>query len=481
MKNIIKTILLLSVVVLCAGCGNRGALLPLVDPGKDFSALRAGSLFGGDGILRSTYVEGTLLNLNAAYTGRPVEGAGETCWVLQGPFWISASTISRDEVARVAGSRAVRGGLLSWDDIQGYLKKLRDKTGLPFDLPTESEWEAALAAGVIPYGGGAEWTCEGADGVPPKELQENYHVPVRGGGKVILRTSGERQARETFVRTGDSFRIVLRVRGGVPSDVAEAVKPDGPQTRRPAPVKPTDFSVEVKDNRIAPVRERYPLPKDAVGSRILFRMIPVQGGSARLGGTEEQEKYAEGDETPVREVRLADFAIGEKEVSAELWLAVMGSLPGGNDYRHLDRPVVGVSWYAAKQFIIKLNHLTGEYFRLPEEDEWEWAARGGVKSRGYVLSGGNPPRVPAVYTTRDDKSPSLAPCGSKGGNELGLCDMSGNAWEWVQGTYEGPDGYDWCVARGGSHRSHSAACRVSNRQGLPPATRKDTFGFRLAL
>lgn len=480
MRHIRTTIILILAAATLAACG-KTVRDTRVDPGTDYSAMLAGNLFGGDGILRCVLVEGSLVNHGAAYTGRPVEGAEGTCYVIQDPFWISRSPISREDVARVAGKKVVKNGLISWDGIQTYINELRKRTGLPFDLPTEVEWEAALQAGVIPYGGGPEWTADAWDGREPTELEENFFRPLTGRGKVVMRTSGEREPKDKFVRTREDFRLVLRVRGGLPSDLAAAIKIDGPQQRMIAPDRVTDFSVKVTDNRIAPVNERYPVDPADVGRILSFKMIPVKGGNARLGGTEEQEKYAEGDETPVREVVIKDFAIGETEVTARLWLTVMGSLPGGNDYHNLDRPVVGVSWYSCKQFIVNLNRITGFCFRLPEEDEWEWAARGGVKSRGYVLSGGNPPRVPAVYTTRDNKSPTLAPVGSKGGNELGICDMSGNAWEWVQGTYDGPEGMGWCVARGGSHRSHSAACRVSNRQGLPPATRKDTFGFRLAM
>lgn len=235
-----------------------------------------------------------------------------------------------------------------------------------------------------------------------------------------------------------------------------------------------EFSPEMKPARQVPVFCMKKKTFTVAGES--FAMIPIEGGQATLGGTREQEKYAEGDEVPVVETTLQDFMIGETEVTAGLWEAVMGYLPNWNDRKHPERPVVGVSWYDAKEFIHRLNGFTGERFRLPDEYEWEYAARGGRKSCGYVLAGGNPPAEIGVFSSEKDRA-KLSPVKTKKPNELGLYDMSGNAWEWVQGQYV--DGN--CVLRGGSYAARSAACRVSNRQGMPPGQIKDSFGFRLAL
>ena len=200
-----------------------------------------------------------------------------------------------------------------------------------------------------------------------------------------------------------------------------------------------------------------------------------------LGATPEQGKYAEADEAPLREATLRDYKIGQTEVTAALWNAVMGSWTVGTGKQFPGRPAVGVSWYDAKEFILRLREITGRPFRLPSEDEWEYAARGGRRSKGYVFAGSNTSADVAVCTYKDKKGESVRPhpadAASKKPNELGLYDMSGNAWEWVQGTYPGGG----CIQKGGSRLSLNVACRVSNRQSMPPGSRKDTFGLRLAL
>ena len=107
-----------------------------------------------------------------------------------------------------------------------------------------------------------------------------------------------------------------------------------------------------------------------------------------MGATSEQGKMAGEDESPVHEVTVRGFEIGQTEVTAGLWLEVMGSLPYKNSEKELDKPVVNVSWYDCQNFIIRLNRLTGRKFRLPTEAEWEFAARGGVKSFNTQFAGG---------------------------------------------------------------------------------------------
>ena len=203
-----------------------------------------------------------------------------------------------------------------------------------------------------------------------------------------------------------------------------------------------------------------------------------------MGATEEQADYGDEMEKPVREVTVEPFEIGKTEVTAGLWNAVMGSLPLGNDLREADKPVINVSWYGAQQFILKLNALTGRKFRLPTEAEWEFAARGGAKSRGYRFSGSNQVGSVAVYTQNSDNG-KPARVARMQANELGLYDMSGNAWEWCQdcfGAYGQPaEKSEWHVMRGGSAASPWNACRVSNRQKVPATNVKASFGFRLAL
>ena len=131
-----------------------------------------------------------------------------------------------------------------------------------------------------------------------------------------------------------------------------------------------------------------------VANGVTFRMIAVAGGTFTMGATAEQGSVAQSNEKPAHQVTLSDYCIGETEVTQALWLAVMGDNPSfytsANGYSdNLNRPVERVSWNDCQTFITKLNELTGQKFRLPTEAEWEYAARGGNKSKGCQFSGSN--------------------------------------------------------------------------------------------
>jgi formylglycine-generating enzyme required for sulfatase activity len=179
--------------------------------------------------------------------------------------------------------------------------------------------------------------------------------------------------------------------------------------------------------------------------------------------------------------------IGETEVTQELWQAVMGSNP--SDFSGTNLPVEQVSWNDCQTFITKLNELTGKTFRLPTEAEWEYAARGGNKSKGYKYAGSNTLGNVAWYTNNSSKT---NPVKQKQANELGLYDMSGNVWEWCQdgyGSYSsaaqtnptGPTSVSSRVDRGGGWISDAGRCRVSFRAAGTPTIARNYLGMRLAL
>ena len=115
---------------------------------------------------------------------------------------------------------------------------------------------------------------------------------------------------------------------------------------------------------------------------VSFTMVYVEGGTFTMGCTAEQGGECDSDEKPVHSVTLSGYYIGETEVTQALWKAVMGNNPSYSKGDNL--PVEEVSWEDCQTFIRKLNSLTGRTFRLPTEAEWEYAARGGKKSKGYV-------------------------------------------------------------------------------------------------
>ena len=232
---------------------------------------------------------------------------------------------------------------------------------------------------------------------------------------------------------------------------------------------------------------------------ISFKMIAVQGGTFTMGATAEQGSDALDREKPSHQVTLSEYRIGETEVTQELWQAVMGSNP--SSFKGTQNPVEQVSWEDCQEFVKKLNQLTGKQFRLPTEAEWEYAARGGNKSRGFKYAGSNTLGNVAWYG--DNSGNQTHSVKGKQPNELGLYDMSGNVWEWCEdwygdyssnaqtnpkGSVSGSDRVSiWnifaksCrVVRGGSW-GYTRYSRVSYRDYLTPTCRYDDLGLRLAL
>ena len=228
---------------------------------------------------------------------------------------------------------------------------------------------------------------------------------------------------------------------------------------------------------------------------VSFTMIAVEGGTFKMGAQsssssgDNYDSYAYSTESPVHDVTLSSYYIGETEVTQELWEAVMGSNPS-NFSSYPQRPVEYVSWNDCQEFITKLNQLTGKNFRLPTEAEWEYAARGGNKSMGYKYSGSNTIGNVAWYD--GNSSSRTHDVKTKQANELGIYDMSGNVYEWCQDWYgdyssgsqtdpTGPTSGSGRVLRGGSWGNYAWDCRVSYRYSNYPDLRDYYYGFRLVL
>jgi formylglycine-generating enzyme required for sulfatase activity len=211
---------------------------------------------------------------------------------------------------------------------------------------------------------------------------------------------------------------------------------------------------------------------------VSFEMVSVEGGTFQMGSNS-----GEGNERPVHGVSLSSFSIGKTEVTQALWQAVMGANPSG--FKGDTRPVENVSWEDCQLFVEKLSRLTGKRYRLPTEAEWEYAARGGNKSRGYTYSGSD--NLDGVAWSRSNSGTETHAVGQKQANELGLYDMSGNVWEWCSDWFKGYPGSSgvtdytgsYRVDRGGGWFINAQYCRSAYRTCYSPSYRDFHLGFRL--
>jgi formylglycine-generating enzyme len=220
-----------------------------------------------------------------------------------------------------------------------------------------------------------------------------------------------------------------------------------------------------------------------LGKIEIISLIFVEGGTFQMGG----DKYD--DEKPIHSVTVKSFYIGKYEETQKQWQDIMGNNPSYIKGDNL--PVQNVSWNDVQEFIRKLNQREGtNKYRLPTEAEWEYAARGGNKSKGYTYSGSNNLNDVSWYGNNSNRK--THPVGLKQPNELGLYDMSGNVWEWCQDWYDanyyftspsndpkGPQSGTSRVLQGGSSSLDDDYCRVAYRGSNKPDVRYNIVGFRL--
>lgn len=234
------------------------------------------------------------------------------------------------------------------------------------------------------------------------------------------------------------------------------------------------------------------ISKQQILQNLIANMVYVEGGTFNMGATSEQGDDAEKDEVPIHQVTLSSFYIGKYEVTQEEWVMVMGKNP--SRYKGSRFPVGEVSWDDCQIFISKLNKITGKNFRLPTEAEWEFAARGGTKSKYYKYAGSNSADIVAWHQNNswDEKKQSFIPhqVGQKLPNELGVYDMSGNVWEWCSDWYgdypnnsvnnpQGGGSGQYRVRRGGSYSNIAKHSRLSSRTKRESSYSDSDFGLRL--
>lgn len=242
--------------------------------------------------------------------------------------------------------------------------------------------------------------------------------------------------------------------------------------------------------------------KDSVAG---IEFIYVKGGCFQMG---DVSGNGGSEEKPFHEVCVDDFYLGKYEITKEQWKNVMGSNPSFDTTCGANCPVDSISWIDTQSFLSKMNSKSGvensktsknrlkvkpktlDIFRLPTEAEWEYAARSGGKTEEF--SGGND--VNSVSWNSDISNNAVHAVGTKAPNGLGIYDMSGNVWEWVNDWYsdkyyassprknpKGPTTGDKRVLRGGSWATAPGDSRTYYRNYLPADYKNEIIGFRVLM
>jgi formylglycine-generating enzyme required for sulfatase activity len=228
----------------------------------------------------------------------------------------------------------------------------------------------------------------------------------------------------------------------------------------------------------------------AGGGSIVVGAVFVKGGTFTMGSSESN------DEKPMHTVTLGNFIMMKYEVTFAQYDAFCDATgntkPSDQGWGRGNRPVINVSWNDATAYAQWLSQKTGKNWRLPTEAEWEYAARGGSagSASAALYSGSSNIDEVAWYSANSDSQ--TQPVGQKRPNALGLCDMTGNVWEWCQDWYgssyysssltnnpQGPSSGTNRVCRGGSCTDNASFCRAANRTCDAPDDRINTLGFRL--
>jgi len=442
-------------------------------------------------------------------------------------FYISKYEVTQAEWKEIMGSNPshFKGDDLpvenvSWNDVREFIRKLNLKTGKQYRFPTEAEWEYAARGGnrsrnnkysgsntadsaawyinnskdethavgtKLPNelgindmsGNVWEW-CDDCyslyNGTTPTDSKASAERVLRGGSwnseAGVLRVSNRASRSPEFLGDNLGFRLACSFNGHENLSQADTLR-DIPkkQAKDTVAQKPVDS----KETQVKPQNKNYTETAESLN----MEMIHVQGGTFSMGCTPDQGSDC--PEKTIQRVTLGNFYIGKYEVTQAQWKSIIGSNP--SHFKGDRLPVEQVSWSNVQEFIRKLNAKTGKHYRLPTEAEWEYAARGGNKSKGHKFSGSN---------TIDNTGSGTYPVGTKSPNEIGIYDMSGNVWEWCNDWYgsysrtavtnpQGPSSGSQRVLRGGSWMNRSTKLMlVSTRNAEKPEARYSYLGFRLA-
>ncbi len=225
-----------------------------------------------------------------------------------------------------------------------------------------------------------------------------------------------------------------------------------------------------------------------IGGGKTLHLVHVQAGSFMMGSAED---------SPVHKVTITgDYWIGKYEVTQEQWQEIMGNNPNENisNVSGPNKPVQPASWFDAGRFCDRLTkRLKGQIpegyaVRLPTEAQWEYAARGGNRSRGYRFSGSN--IIDEVAWFGGNSNDMMHEVGQKKPNELGIYDMAGNSTEWCfdwAGKYPSGEVTDILGPSSGDRKIQRGGCIFVSPGGALSTFRTDAYpddkycGFRVVV
>ena len=514
----LKPVLILAAIAVAVmfgmGCWNFGCRIgPYPFPPRYSLAAAAGdSVSGGGGInpIEMVFVEGGTFTMGctAEQAGDCLDGEKPAHKVTVSNFFIGKYEVTYGLYKSVMGDipSYMKGDDSSfviddnWPVVMGsvreFILKLNAKTGKAYRLPTEAEWEYAARGGNKSKG----YKYSGSNNIDDVAWYGNH----LWGGNFVENDDGN--SGEEFHPVGTKAPNELGIHdmsGSVQEWVSDyygdyssdaQINPTGPSmTEEAYPLKRGgSWSHAAWSCRVS---YRYDYDPEDSGLYIGFRLAMSAADTSMAAAPEPVDVPV--DMVFVRggmltgengDVAVSDFFIGKVEVTQGQWTSVMGGNPSyftGND----SLPVERVNWNDIQKFIERLNVRTGKEYRLPGEDEWEFAARGGNESKGYKYSGGD--SIGGVAWYKDNSGEETHPVGAKQPNELGIYDMSGNVDEWVndwradyrrwpQENPQGPESGKARVRRGGEWSDEARFCRVSRRSDSVPFCRASTIGSRLA-
>ena len=295
--------------------------------------------------------------------------------------------------------------------------------------------------------------------------------------------------------------------------VRQSVKPKIPQNNNTSELSAMRKRMQALEQQLKTEKARkkkegkvavgiYPDPIEQVQPRRHQRlsyepeMVLVPGGTFLMGCV--SGKGCQNDEKPVHRVTVSKFYMSKYETTFAQWDACVKD--GGCKHKPKDEgwgrgsPVMNVSWNDANEYAKWLSGKTGEVWRLPTEAEWEYAARGGTKTK-YSWGNRIDCRKANYGNGLDDSCKSVNPgttktVGSYDTNNFSLHDMHGNVWEWVSDWYgaykkgsqtdpKGAKSGSDRVMRGGSGGDNARGLRSANRSYDAPDIRYSNIGFRL--